>query len=261
MNLEEILKLPCDDHDFSYEEWKKFKAVSDASHERLFEKRHKAAKQYEESIARVTKLYRGADRELACLYSPALKLEKYAEQLEEQGRTDKFPCILHDKRGSWAWLGQADNGDILYNCPHEGRYTLTLPQVRASLAYRPVKGKAVNILHAHKAEHMVWRLRLLWEAGVIERVHIPHRIPPDYVLQHRVAVYYGLLRLLALKWDVPEWHGHGTTFSLDFGAAWCGLTKDKVRGAMRWLLKNGYVKEVSQLKASFGKKLGVYLPG
>jgi hypothetical protein len=263
MDLQDISMLPCDVYDEEYEAWKKRRIQSAASYERLFEKRQRAKEQYIESLDRITVDYRGGDFDIACLRP--LKLEKYGEQLRDPHResrySDKFPCILHGGKGPWAHLFWGNSGDLLYKCPHEGHYRLTLPQVRASLAYKPVKGKAVHILHDHNAEHMVWRLRLLWEAGVIETLHVPHKLRPAHMREGVSRVYFGLLRLLALKWNVPEWDGNGTTLSLDFGAAWTELTKNKVRGAMKWLLKNGYVKEVGQLKASFGTKLGIYLPG
>jgi hypothetical protein len=266
------IKTPCDDYDFTDEEWKQCHALSEAAQHKLFEKRQKAKEQYIESLDRITVDYRGRDFDIPCLR--ALKLEKYGEQLSDPHResrySDKFPCILHGGKGPWAYLLWGSSGDLIYKCPHDGGYRLTLPQVRASLAYKDVKGKAVNILHDHNAEHMVWRLRLLYEAGSIETTHVPHKPLPEAFSSSQmnangpkasiVATYYGLLNLLALKWNIPEWSGHGTTFSLNFGAAWCGLTKDKVRGAMGWLLKGRYIREVDTLKGSFGKPLGVYLP-
>jgi hypothetical protein len=201
--------------------------------------------------------FRGLEADLAC--ARALKLDKYTDQLFERRNTAKFPCLLH-KRGPWARLYRADSGDILYKCPHHGGYTLTLPQVRASIAYAKVTGKAVNILHDHNAEHMVWRLLLLWEAVAIELKHVPHRLLPDYVRMDTANVYAGFLRLLALKWHVDEWYGNGTTFGWDFAAAWCRTTKDRVRRAMKWLLGSGFIYTIDHVKARFGKKMAVFLP-
>jgi hypothetical protein len=265
VNLEDVLKLPFDG-ELSELERIALLRQKDAQ-ERLAEKRQQAKAKFQESMEKVVTLYRGLDFDLAC--AKALKLDKYADQLFESRDSQKFRCLLHTG-GPWAHLYRVNTGDILYKCPHDGGYRLTLPQVRASLAYKDVKAKAVNILHDHNAEHMVWRLRLLYEAGSIETTHVPHKpLPEAYSYSQMnadgpkasiVKTYYGLLNLLALKWNVPEWSGNGTTFSLNFGAAWCGLTKDKVRGAMRWLLKNKYIREVDTLKGSFGKPLGVYVP-
>jgi hypothetical protein len=216
-------------------------------HEKWLRSRAKAAQQADGT-------YRGLDADLAC--ARALKFDKYTDMLFERRNTAKFPCRLHTG-GPWAHLYRANGGDILYKCPHHGGYKLTLPQVRASLAYAKIKSKAVNILHDHNAEHMVWRLLLLFEAGVIELVHVPHRIPPEYVRQDTAMVYYGLVRLLALKWNVNEWYA----YAWDFAAAWCGTTKDRMRTAMTWLLANGFIDKIDHVKARrFGQEMGVFLP-
>jgi hypothetical protein len=220
-------------------------------HEKWLRSRAKAAQQADGP-------YRGLEADLAC--ARALQLDKYTDRLFETYNSAKFPCLLHGG-GPWAHLYRANSWEIIYKCPHHGGYKLTLPQVRASLAYHSVTGKAVTTLHDHNAEHMVWRLLLLWEAGVVQLIAPPHRLLPEYVREDTWRLYAGLLRLLGLKWNVEEWHGNGTTFAWDFAAAWCGTTKDRARGAMGWLRGNGFVTVVDHVKARrFGKEMAVYLP-
>jgi hypothetical protein len=132
-------------------------------------------------------------------------------------------------------------------------------------------GKLVSILHKHPAEHMVWRLQLLHEAGLMHLIPVPHRVlPPGFSAtlitdkgpkSRIVKVYSGLVRLLGLKWNIDAWKGHGTTFAWDFAAAWCQVTKDVVRGAMKWLLANQYLHVTGQVNSGrFGSQMNVFLP-
>jgi Bifunctional DNA primase/polymerase, N-terminal len=191
--------------------------------------------------------FRGEKSDAACAQALGLPLDR------------KFSCVLHrpDEHPS-AWLFVGKGGDLLYHCEHEGGWTLTLPQVRASLAYgkvtqiRDENGKAQSI------EHLAWRLRLLHEAGALQPLEVPHRSLGGKIKSAVKAVYEGLLLLLGLKWHI--WPGNGTTFSWRFAAAWCGVTKWAAEDAMKWLMEQGYVHSVGTSRSAYGKVAHVLMP-
>jgi hypothetical protein len=194
-----------------------------------------------------TYLFRGEKPDAECAQELDLPVDR------------KFSCVLHppDEHPS-AWLFVGSGGDLLYHCEHEGGWTLTLPQVRASLAY----GRVIQIRDengkGHPIEHLAWRLRLLYEAGCVQPLEVPHRPLGDEARPAVKAVYNGLLLLLGLKWHV--WPGNGTTFSWRFAAAWCGVDKKTAEKAMRWLMEQGYVRSVGTSRSAYGKVAHVLMP-
>lgn len=199
--------------------------------------------------------FRGLAAEKAC--AVALGLGKYAEQLSvERPGSSKFRCVLHVDNSPSASLYLTANGDILYQDWHQGNYTLTLPQVRASQAYGEV-----TQLKKQKVEHTVWRLRLLFEAGVLDAKPISHEALPLDVKPDVKAVYEGFLLLLGLKEHI--WPDAPTTFSWRFARAWCkaGLTEWRVREAIKWLMSEHYMSPVGQHQGQFGKPVNLHRPG
>jgi hypothetical protein len=134
--------------------------------------------------------------------------------------------------------------------------TLTLPQVRASLAYGAIAALKDDNGKGRKVEHMAWRYRLLCEVGARVPVSIPHRTLPDDVKPVVRAVFEGFLLLLGIKW--LAWPDSATTFSWRFGAAWCGVTQYAVGESMKWLLKGGYIKETGAHTGKYGVKVAVF---
>jgi len=130
--------------------------------------------------------------------------------------------------------------------------------VRASLAYGRITQIRDENGKAQPVEHLAWRLRLLYEAGSVQPLEVPHR-PLDGEARPAVrAVYNGLLLLLGLKWYL--WPGNGTTFSWRFAAAWCDVDKKTAEKAMRWVMEAGYVRSVGTSRGAYGKVAHVLMP-
>jgi hypothetical protein len=149
-------------------------------------------------------------------------------------------------------------GDLLYQCFHRGDLTLTLPQVRASLAYGVVSLLKDSQGKGQVGEHVVWRLRLLYEAGALDPKPIKHRpLAPD-TLPSIKAVSEGFSLLLGLKEHL--WPGDGATFSWRFAKAWCGVTERQAKDATKWLMSKGYIWRSGVCRGRFGKEIGVLKP-
>jgi hypothetical protein len=73
-------------------------------------------------------------------------------------------------------------------------------------------------------------------------------------------VYTGFLDLLRAKWlHTP---GEPTPFTWSFAAAWCGMrSAGYVVSAIKWLLKEGYLRHVGVYRPAHGRKMAVFLPG
>jgi Bifunctional DNA primase/polymerase, N-terminal len=191
--------------------------------------------------------FRGEKSDAECAQALGLPLDR------------KFSCVLHppDEHPS-AWLFVGSGGDLLYHCEHEGEWNLTLPQVRASLAYGKVTRIKDENEKSQPIEHLAWRLRLLYEAGVLRALEVPHRSLSGEVRAAVKAVYNGFLLLLGLKWHI--WPGNGTTFSWRFAAAWCDVGRKAAELAMQWLMENGYIRSVGESRSAYGKVAHVLMP-
>jgi hypothetical protein len=124
---------------------------------------------------------------------------------------------------------------------------LTLPEVRASLAY----GQARWL---QKAETWVWWLRLLIEAEVVPPAPVQARPLPPGVRPAVHRVYDGFRLLLGCKWLLRP--GDPTAFAWRFAAAWCGVSMSYIGEAMIWLLRHGYVRQVGTVKCMALFQLG-----
>jgi hypothetical protein len=135
------------------------------------------------------------------------------------------------------WHGEAVQRDREHAGP--GPW-LTLPEVRASLAY----GQARWL---QKAETWTWQMRLLVEADVVAPAPVAARLLPRDVRPAVRKVYDGFCLLLACKGLIKP--GELTAFAYRFGAAWCGVRKpDHVGEAMTWLLQHGYIRRAGQYR-------------
>jgi hypothetical protein len=174
----------------------------------------------------------------------------------------KFSCILpgHGPDASpSASLFLGRGGDLLYQCFHRGDVTLTLPQVRASLAYGQVTLFKDDHGRGQAGEHVAWRLRLLYEAGALDPNRINYTtLSPDAGPAIK-AVYEGFILLLGLKEHL--WPGQGATFSWRFARAWCGVTERQAKDAIVWLMKNNYLWKTGVSRGRFGKEVGILSPG
>jgi len=116
---------------------------------------------------------------------------------------------------------------------------LTLPEVRASLAY----GQARWL---KDGETWVWQMRLLIEAGIVPPVPVKARPLPPGVRLTVYRLYEGFRLLLGCKWLLKP--GESTTFAWRFAAAWCGLGERHIGEAMTWLLQRGCLRKVGAHK-------------
>jgi hypothetical protein len=171
-----------------------------------------------------------------------------------------FWCPLHeDGERPSAWLRRTERGDILFNCSHEGGWSLTLPQFYASIC----TGTIVQFKDDGKAEkvsHVVWRLRLLHDAGLIKPLPRKHRDVPVAAPPSVGPVWRGFLLLLGLKDHIPQWKGNPAAYSWRFISVWCGVTVAEARYAMKWLLEHGYLEGTKLDKKMYGRAMEVFQP-
>jgi hypothetical protein len=163
-----------------------------------------------------------------------------------------FACILpgHEEAHPSASLHwDPKTGALQYHDWHarSGEPWYTLPDVRASLAFRQAvrqRGPCVA----------TWQLRLLVEAGILERYPVPARGLPLATPRAARTVYEGFLFLLGCKW----WHTPQAPalFSWRFAAAWCGLGARQAGQAMRWLLAHGSLRRVGT-----HRRTALFVPG
>jgi len=150
---------------------------------------------------------------------------------------EAFQCILHADGQPSAALWRHEGGShVLYHDFHSARHGeqnwLTFAQVRARLAGRTGP--------LGRPELSVWKLRLAWEAGLVEPLELRadcDRLPPR--LQ---PTWDGFLRLLALRWLVSP--GAPAPFSARFASAWCGVSKREAHEAVRELARLGLLRHV-----------------
>lgn len=178
------------------------------------------------------------------------------EGLAEHGRGKGFRCVLHDdKRPSAGLFVHNRSGRVLYHCFHRGGNTYGLPYLAALTARTPDDADRPP----SRTEVATWALRLLVETGHVAPAAVEaHQLPDDVPASVR-RVYEGFLLLLAVKWlHTP---GEATTFSWRFAAGWCGVSKSTAERAMTRLMKDGYIRKVGETTATFGRSMGVFLPG
>ncbi|HLW60595.1 MAG TPA: bifunctional DNA primase/polymerase [bacterium] len=174
---------------------------------------------------------------LADLYRDAATVRAVAAVLGIPGEVGRgFRCILpgHGETSPSASLGLNSVGIPVYYDWHErdGLKVLTLPEVRAALAYgevRQLRGPGLA----------TWGLRLLVEAGVLHPVRVEPPPLPDWEPPYVRQVYDGFLFLLGCKWlHTP---GAPTAFSWRFAAAWCGVPQKQAGEAIHHLCYEGYM--------------------
>jgi hypothetical protein len=149
---------------------------------------------------------------------------------------EAFPCVLHPDGRPSAALWRLDSGShVLYHDFHGARHgernRLTLAQVRARLAGRTGP--------LGKPELSVWKLRLAWEAGLVEPLELQAAPRPPLRL---CPAWDGFLQLLALRWLVSP--GAPSPFSARFAAAWCGISKREAHTAVTELARLGLLRHV-----------------
>jgi len=188
-------------------------------------------------------LFQRPEIALACAASLGLPADRVGQ---------RFLCILpgHEEvhpSASLHW--DPKTGALQYHDWHarSGEPWYTLSDVRASLAFR----QAVRLRGPSVA---TWQLRLLVEAGILERYPVPARGLPPAAPRAARTVYEGFLLLLGCKW----WHTPQAPapFSWRFAAAWCGLGVRQAGQAMHWLLAHGVLRQVGT-----HRRMALFVPG
>lgn len=161
-----------------------------------------------------------------------------------------FRCILPGEpdHNPSASLYRGDNGVIVYRDWRDSEPYYTLPEVRASLAY---KGKVK--LRDNNAEHATWGIRLLIESGLLNPVFVEHRSLPPKCKKSIQRTYEGFLFLLGCKWLYDN--KKPTPFSRRFAVPWCGVGERQAGDAIKWLLQQEYIEKVDTYK-----QMGLFLP-
>jgi Bifunctional DNA primase/polymerase, N-terminal len=179
----------------------------------------------------ITGLFRHPDIALACARALNLPTGKIGQTLH---------CILHDDRHPSASLyWDPKTGALKYRDWHRKGETewYTLADVYAST----IAGRVMRLPGPSMAS---WFLRLLVEAGMYRPVAVPARRLPSTVRPAVRKVYEGFLLLLGCKWlHTP---GDPTPFSWRFAADWCGISERHAGESIRWLLQEGYIRQVGK---------------
>jgi hypothetical protein len=164
-----------------------------------------------------------------------------------------FTCVLpgHVERHPSATLCRNSRGAVVYHDWHRrgGPEYLTLPEVRASLAY----GRGVKLPGPSLA---TWGLRLLVEAKVLRPAAVECLIPlvPPSVGAVGRSLRDGFALLLGCKW--LHSFGEPTPFTPEFAAAWCGLSEYQARQGIRAAIQLGIIRRVG-----VHKRAALFLPG
>jgi hypothetical protein len=128
-------------------------------------------------------------------------------------RQDKNPsCVAVMKSGED--MAIHDFGDPYYK-------TYSLPRLKMFLAYRPKKPFNPK---KRGPEQLLWALRLLIDAGIIQPAEVADLPPcPEDATPAAKKVHEGFRLLLACKGRVEGWAGEPTVFASKFIAAWCDV--------------------------------------
>ena len=156
---------------------------------------------------------------------------------------EKFRCVLHEEEHPSAAIMRPEQpGDpYMYVDFHEreNRKGFALPLVYYRLKAGK-EGEAVERLPA--PSFLVWSLRLLRDAGVIEAVKLEAARLPEKVSDAVRTVYEGFRDLLSLKFLVDA--NDPSPYTWRFAQGWVGLSRRAVEKAMGWLLSRGYIRFV-----------------
>ncbi|PON12941.1 hypothetical protein C2W62_36970 [Candidatus Entotheonella serta] len=156
---------------------------------------------------------------------------------------EKFRCVLHpEARASASILRPEREGDLyMYIDFHErepGRQAFPLPLVY----YYVKRGKRDEpIKPLPKPMFLVWALRLLRDAGVIDWVRVTMPSLPENAKASVRKVYEGFGELLSLKFLVER---ASSPYTWNFIESWVGVSKKVSGRAMRWLLGAGFIRFV-----------------
>jgi bifunctional DNA primase/polymerase-like protein len=154
---------------------------------------------------------------------------------------EKFRCVLHQEEHPSAAIMRPEQPGDSYTYvdfhEREKRKGFALPLVY----YRLKAGKeGEDVERLPAPSFLVWSLRLLRDAGVIEAVKLEAARLPENASEAVRRVYEGFRDLLSLKFLVDA--NNPSPYTWRFAQAWVGLSRRAVEKAMGWLLSRGYIR-------------------
>ena len=169
--------------------------------------------------------------------------------LFKNGRVSVKSVIPPDNHNSGGLL-LSPQGEVLFRdfsgaCGHQH---VTLPVLFA----RIVAGYFVPLIPTEKDDKAygkvtlaVWAVRLLIESGIVKPPQV--LLPPCPPLRNSVQQFYdGVKKLFQVRWAFKNHYGNPVTMGRKFMSAWCGLSEDQCRTAIKDLLKAGVILTVGQ---------------
>jgi len=138
--------------------------------------------------------------------------------------------LFHDFSGA---LGQSHvTLPVLYARLIAGYYVHLVPTVKDGKAYG-------------KVALAVWAVRLLVEAGIVKPAIV--LLPPCPELRNSVKRFYaGIELLFQVRWAYKPHHENPCAMGRKFMSAWCGLTEQQAKDAIKDLLKAGVIHAAGQ---------------
>jgi len=168
-----------------------------------------------------------------------------------------FRCFLPghaDERPS-ASFGRSDGGFFYYHDFHArdpGLRLLTLAEVH----HAQVTGRIAKL---SGPLHSVWKMRLLYDLGLLDPVDVPLPPLPANAYAATRAVYEGFRLLVGLRWRVyPD--REPVTFTYPFVMGWCSVSESSARRGVRMLVATGVIAKVGTVAFS-GRTAPLFMPG
>jgi hypothetical protein len=161
-------------------------------------------------------------------------------EVEDGGlrRLAAFRCVLPG-HADLARLHPA-GGRWRYRCENDDR-SWGLAEIRAFQGYRETR--AIS-----RTQSARWRERLEYEAGLLARGPIPAGLPASAPAALR-KVADGWALLVGLR-DPPKWRNEPFVFARPFVMAWCGVTDEQARRAVRQLEDLRILRRVGSQKGA-----------
>jgi hypothetical protein len=147
-----------------------------------------------------------------------------------------FKCPLHKEKKPSAALYRTDNGVIGFKDFHRAGAFYTLPE----LYYEYLTGKQKSL---KSGTALIWWIRLLRNAGVIEVPRIIVNKDLDQLSDKQRVLFEGFVELLEVQ-QAYNTEQDSAPFSHRFAAEWTGLNYETVRTAKVGLIKKDFIIKV-----------------
>jgi hypothetical protein len=172
------------------------------------------------------------------------------ETLFKHGRATVRSVVPPYDKNKSGGLILAETGDILFRdfsgaC---GNKHVPLQVLYARL----IAGRFVRLTPTEKDDKaygkvtfVVWAVRLLVDAGIVKPAIV--LLPPCPKLRNSVKQYYAGVELLyQVRWAYQPHYGNPFAMGRVFMSAWCGLTEQQAKDAIKDLLKAGVIHTAGQ---------------